>query len=141
MRKLCKDIQIIIRLIVILAIVTLIAVLSNTIGNITMLTEMVQETAKLGVSINIGLIAISIACMSFQNYEIRKRNKNLYLNYLSLMLVMLLFLLTIFLFPYLPTKSSITIYYIAFIIYFVFGITLLVLSLKGTYEVIKKTFE
>ncbi len=56
-----------------------------------MLIEMLQETAKLGISTIIGLIAISIACMSFQNYESRAENKNVYLNYSTLMLVTLIF--------------------------------------------------
>ncbi|MEB8671631.1 hypothetical protein P4388_29855 [Bacillus thuringiensis] len=106
-----------------------------------MLIEMLQETAKLGISTIIGLIAISIACMSFQNYESRAENKNVYLNYLTLMLVTLIFLLVTFLFPYLPINSNLYMYYAIFIIYFLLGIILLGGSLIATFEVIKKAFD
>ncbi|MED3025283.1 MULTISPECIES: hypothetical protein [Bacillus cereus group] len=139
MRKIRKDIRSITRLVVALAIITVIIVICNTIGNMKMLTEMLQETAKLGISTIIGLIAISIACMSFQNHESRMENKNFYLNYLTLMLVTLTFLLATFLFPYLPINSNL--YYAIFNIYFLLGIILLGGSLIATFGVIKKAFE
>ncbi|WP_226606444.1 hypothetical protein [Bacillus cereus] len=92
MRKIRKDSRAINRVVIALAIITVITVICNTIGNMKMLTEMLQEKAKLGISIIIGLVAISIACMSFQNQESRTENKNVYLNYLTLMLVTLTFL-------------------------------------------------
>ncbi|MFJ9304485.1 hypothetical protein [Bacillus toyonensis] len=141
MRKIRKDIRAITRLVVALAIITVITVICNTVGNMKMLTVMLQETAKLGISIIIGLVAISIACMSFQNHESRAENKNVYLNYLTLMLVTLTFLLTTFLFPYLPINYNLYVYYAIFIIYFLLGIILLGGSLKATFEVIKKAFE
>ncbi|MDA1909222.1 hypothetical protein PDK24_25795 [Bacillus cereus] len=139
MRKIRKDIRAITQLVVALAIITVITVICNTIGNMKMLTEMLQETAKLGISTIIGLIAISIACMSFQNHESRMENKNFYLNYLTLMLVTLTFLLATFLFPYLPINSNL--YYAIFNIYFLLGIILLGGSLIATFGVIKKAFE
>lgn len=141
MRKIRKDIRSITRLVVALAIITVIIVICNTIGNMKMLTEMLQETAKLGISTIIGLIAISIACMSFQNHESRMENKNFYLNYLTLMLVTLTFLLATFLFPYLPINSNLYLYYAIFNIYFLLGIILLGGSLIATFGVIKKAFE
>lgn len=141
MRKIRKDIRSITRLVVALAIITVIIVICNTIGNMKMLTEMLQETAKLGISTIIGLIAISIACMSFQNHESRMENKNFYLNYLTLMLVTLTFLLATFLFPYLPINSNLYLYYAIFNIYFLLGIILLGGSLIATFWVIKKAFE
>lgn len=141
MRKIRKDIRSITRLVVALAIITVIIVICNTIGNMKMLTEMLQETAKLGISTIIGLIAISIACMSFQNHESRMENKNFYLNYLTLTLVTLTFLLATFLFPYLPINSNLYLYYAIFNIYFLLGIILLGGSLIATFGVIKKAFE
>lgn len=141
MRKIRKDIRSITRLVVALAIITVIIIICNTIGNMKMLTEMLQETAKLGISTIIGLIAISIACMSFQNHESRMENKNFYLNYLTLMLVTLTFLLATFLFPYLPINSNLYLYYAIFNIYFLLGIILLGGSLIATFGVIKKVFE
>lgn len=141
MRKIRKDIRAITRLVVALAIITVITVICNTMGNMKMLTEMLQETAKLGISTIIGLVAISIACMSFQNHESRAVNKNVYLNYLTLMLVTLTFLLTTFLFPYLPINSNLYMYYTIFIIYFLLGIILLGGSLIATFEVIMKAFD
>ncbi|MFK4353864.1 hypothetical protein [Bacillus sp. RC92] len=141
MRKLRKDIKVIAQLVIFLAVFTLIAVVFNAIGNMKMLIEMIQETSKLGISIIIGLIAIAIACMSFQSLEARTENKNFYMNYLTLMLIALLFLLTIFWFPYLSIDSNTYMYYFIFIVYFLFGTVLLGLSLSGIHKIIKKTFE
>ncbi|MGU3372843.1 hypothetical protein [Bacillus mycoides] len=141
MRKLRKDIKIIAQSVMFLAIFTLFAVVFNAIGNMKMLIEMIQETSKLGISIIIGLIAIAIACMSFQSQEARTENKNFYMNYLTLMLIALLFLLTIFWFPYLSIDSNKYMYYFIFIVYFLFGTVLLGLSLIGTHKIIKKAFE
>ncbi|PFK82999.1 hypothetical protein [Bacillus thuringiensis] len=141
MRKLRKDIKIIAQSVMFLAIFTLFAVIFNAIGNMKMLIEMIQETSKLGISIIIGLIAIAIACMSFQSQEARTENKNFYMNYLTLMLIALLFLLTIFWFPYLSIDSNKYMYYFIFIVYFLFGTVLLGLSLIGTHKIIKKAFE
>ncbi|MEH7256658.1 hypothetical protein V7123_04300 [Bacillus toyonensis] len=141
MRKLRKDIKIIAQSVIFLAIFTLFAVVFNAIGNMKMLIEMIQETSKLGISIIIGLIAIAIACMSFQSQEARTENKNFYMNYLTLMLIALLFLLTIFWFPYLSIDSNKYMYYFIFIVYFLFGTVLLGLSLIGTHKIIKKAFE
>ncbi|MEH7535807.1 hypothetical protein V7167_16500, partial [Bacillus toyonensis] len=118
MRKLRKDIEVIVKLVIFLAVFTLLTVIFNAIGNMKMLIEMIQETSKLGISLIIGLIAIAIACMSFQSQEARTENKNLYMNYLTMMLIALLFLLTIFLFPYLPIDSNKYMYYFIFIVYF-----------------------
>ncbi|MEB8652942.1 hypothetical protein P4G96_30000 [Bacillus cereus] len=106
-----------------------------------MLVGMIQETSKLGITIIIGLIAIAIACISFQSLEVRKENKNFYMNYLTLMLIALLFLLTIFWFPYLSIDSNEYMYYFIFIVYFLLGTVLLGLSLIGTHKIIKKAFE
>ncbi|HDR4365334.1 TPA: hypothetical protein ACKU3G_003823 [Bacillus cereus] len=141
MRKLRKDIKVIAQLVIFLAIFTLLTVIFNAIGNMKMLIEMIQETSKLGISIIIGLIAIAIACMSFQSQEARKENKNFYMNYLTLMLIALLFLLTIFWFPYLSIDSNKYMYYFIFIVYFLFGTVLLGLSLIGAHKIIKKAFE
>lgn len=141
MRKLRKDIKVIAQLVIFLAGFTLLTVIFNAIGNMKMLIEMIQETSKLGISIVIGLIAIAIACMSFQSQEARTENKNFYMNYLTLMLIALLFLLTIFWFPYLSIDSNKYMYYFIFIIYFLFGTVLLGLSLIGTHKIIKKAFE
>ncbi|MEH7534128.1 hypothetical protein V7167_07695, partial [Bacillus toyonensis] len=78
--------------------------------------------------------------MSFQSQEARTENKNLYMNYLTLMLIALVFLLTIFLFPYLPIDSNKYMYYFIFIVYFLLGTVLLGLSLIGTHKIIKKAF-
>ncbi|PHC65045.1 hypothetical protein [Bacillus toyonensis] len=141
MRKLRKDIKAIAQLVILLAVFTLLFVVFNAIGNMEMLVGMIQETSKLGITIIIGLIAIAIACMSFQSQEARTENKNFYMNYLTLMLIVLLFLLTIFLFPYLPIDSNKYMYYFIFIVYFLLGTVLLGLSLIGTHEIIKKAFE
>ncbi|HDR6217339.1 hypothetical protein CN353_03260 [Bacillus cereus] len=141
MRKLRKDIKVIAQLVIFLAVFTLITVVFNAIGNMEMLVGMIQETSKLGITIIIGLIAIAIACMSFQSQEARKENKNFYMNYLTLMLSALLFLLTIFLFPYLPIDSNKYMYYFIFIVYFLLGTVLLGFSLIGTHNIIKKSFE
>ncbi|HDR4254849.1 TPA: hypothetical protein QCP40_000825 [Bacillus anthracis] len=141
MRKLRKDIKVIARLVIFLAVFTLIAVVFNAIGNMEMLVGMIQETSKLGITIIIGLIGIAIACIAFQSLEARKENKNFYMNYLTLMLIALLFLLTIFWFPYLPIDSNKYMYYFIFIVYFLFGTVLLGLSLIGTHKIIKKAFE
>lgn len=141
MRKLRKDIKVIAQLVIFLAVFTLITVVFNALGNMEMLVGMIQETSKLGITIIIGLIAIAIACMSFQSQEARKENKNFYMNYLTLMLSALLFLLTIFLFPYLPIDSNKYMYYFIFIVYFLLGTVLLGLSLIGTHNIIKKSFE
>ncbi|EKS8376130.1 hypothetical protein QC477_005368 [Bacillus cereus] len=141
MRKLRKDIKVIAQLVIFLAVFTLLSVVFNAIGNMEMLVGMIQETSKLGITIIIGLIAIAIACMSFQSQEARKENKNFYMNYLTLMLSALLFLLTIFLFPYLPIDSNKYMYYFIFIAYFLLGTVLLGLSLIGTHNIIKKSFE
>ncbi|MCP9227239.1 hypothetical protein CN479_05320 [Bacillus thuringiensis] len=141
MRKLRNDIKVIAQSVIFLAIFTLFAVVFNAIGNMKMLIEMIQETSKLGISIIIGLIAIAIACMSFQSQEARTENKNFYMNYLTLMLIALLFLLTIFWFPYLSIDSNKYMYYFIFIVYFLFGTVLLGLSLIGTHKIIKKAFE
>ncbi|MEY6553593.1 hypothetical protein AB8Q00_24530 [Bacillus cereus] len=141
MRKLRKDIKAIAQLVILLAVFTLLFVVFNAIGNMEMLVGMIQETSKLGISIIIGLIGIAIACIAFQSLEARKENKNFYMNYLTLMLIALLFLLTIFWFPYLPIDSNKYMYYFIFIVYFLLGTVLLGLSLRGTYEIIKKTFE
>ncbi|KAA0748395.1 hypothetical protein DN397_22030 [Bacillus sp. AY1-10] len=141
MRKLRKDIKVIAQLVIFLAVFTLLTVVFNVIGNMKMLVEMIQETSKLGISIIIGLIGIVIACISFQSLEARKENKNFYMNYLTLMLIALLFLLTIFWFPYLGIDSNKYMSYFIFIVYFLLGTVLLGLSLKGTHEIIKKTFE
>ncbi|WP_242296721.1 MULTISPECIES: hypothetical protein [unclassified Bacillus cereus group] len=141
MRKLRKDIKAIARLVILLAAFTLLSVVFNAIGNMEMLVGMIQETSKLGISIIIGLIGIVIACISFQSLEARKENKNFYMNYLTLMLITLLFLLTIFLFPYLPIDSNKYMYYFIFIVYFLLGTVLLGLSLIGTHNIIKKSFE
>ncbi|PFR04406.1 hypothetical protein COK31_11070 [Bacillus cereus] len=141
MRKLRKDIKVIAQLVIFLAVFTLIAVVFNAIGNMKMLIEMIQETSKLGISIIIGLIAIAIACMSFQSQEARTENKNFYMNYLTLMLIALLFLLTIFWFPYLSLGSSKYMFYFIFIVYFLIGTVLLGFSLIGTHKIIKKAFE
>ncbi|WJE62687.1 hypothetical protein QRE63_18770 [Bacillus mycoides] len=141
MRKLRNDIKVIAQSVIFLAIFTLFAVVFNAIGNMKMLIEMIQETSKLGISIIIGLIAIAIACMSFQSQEARTDNKNFYMNYLTLMLIALLFLLTIFWFPYLSIDSNKYMYYFIFIVYFLFGTVLLGLSLIGTHKIIKKAFE
>ncbi|MDZ4443135.1 hypothetical protein ACSYR0_03210 (plasmid) [Bacillus cereus] len=141
MRKLRKDIKVIAQLVIFLAVFTLITVVFNAIGNMEMLVGMIQETSKLGITIIIGLIAIAIACISFQSLEARKENKNFYMNYLTLMLIALLFLLTIFWFPYLPIDSNKYMYYFIFIVYFLLGTVLLGLSLIGTHKFIKKAFE
>ncbi|HGN6580283.1 hypothetical protein [Bacillus cereus] len=141
MRKLRKDIKVIAQLVIFLAVFTLLSVVFNAIGNMEMLVGMIQETSKLRITIIIGLIAIAIACMSFQSQEARKENKNFYMNYLTLMLSALLFLLTIFLFPYLPIDSNKYMYYFIFIVYFLLGTVLLGLSLIGTHNIIKKSFE
>ncbi|PEP28579.1 hypothetical protein CN566_16680 [Bacillus wiedmannii] len=141
MRKLRKDIKAMAQLVILMAVFTLIAVVFNAIGNMKMLVEMIQETSKLGISIIIGLIAIAIACMSFQSQEARKENKSFYMNYLTLMLIALLFLLTIFWFPYLSLNSNKYMFYFVFIVYFLIGTVLLGLSLIGTHKIIKKAFE
>ena len=92
MRKLRKDIKVIAQLVIFLAVFTLLSVVFNAIVNMEMLVGMIQETSKLGITIIIGLIAIAIACMSFQSQEARTENKNFYMNYLTLMLIVLLFL-------------------------------------------------
>ncbi|EMA6345065.1 hypothetical protein U3450_004131 [Bacillus cytotoxicus] len=141
MRKLRKDIKAIAQLVILMAAFTLLFVVFNAIGNMKMLVEMIQETSKLGISIIIGLIAIAIACMSFQSQEARKENKSFYMNYLTLMLIALLFLLTIFWFPYLSLNSNKYMFYFVFIVYFLIGTVLLGLSLIGTHKIIKKAFE
>ena len=139
MRSLQKQTQLFMKLVVALAVVTIVTVALNGMMDMSQLKIMIQETARQGMSVVIGLIAIAIACMSFQSPEKRQENKSIYLNYLAFMLIMLGFLQTVFLFPYLPAKTSV--YIAAFILYFFIGLGLIIITVYRTYEIIKKAFE
>ena len=57
--------------------------------DVSKLEEVIKETTKLGMSLVIGLIAISIACIALLSKRKRNLDKQYYLDYLMLMMGML----------------------------------------------------
>ncbi|HHL3304270.1 TPA: hypothetical protein ACQ444_005101, partial [Bacillus cereus] len=68
-----KKIKWIIGLISVLAVVTIPTVAIAVAKDVTKLEEVIKETTKLGMSLVVGLIAISIACIAL----LSKRKRNL----------------------------------------------------------------
>lgn len=57
--------------------------------DVSKLEEVIKETTKLGMSLVIGLIAISISCIALLSKTKRNLDKQYYLEYLILMMGML----------------------------------------------------
>ncbi|WP_088321840.1 hypothetical protein [Bacillus cereus] len=91
------------------------------------------------MSLVVGLIAISIACIVLLSKRKRNLDKQYYLDYLILMMRIFVLFFLIFLFGYIPIKTNFAIATI--IIYFVITFGLIVLVVVDTYKVIKKTLE
>lgn len=138
-RIVLKKIKWIIGLISFLAVVTIPTVAIAVAKDVSKLEEVIKETTKLGMSLVIGLIAISIACIALLSKRKRNLDKQYYLNYLILMMGMLVLFFITFLFGYIPIKTNFAIATI--IIYFVITFGLIVVAVADTYKVIKKTLE
>lgn len=134
-----KKIKMIIGLTGILSVITIPTVAIAVAKDVSKLEEVIKETTKLGMSLVIGLIAISIACIALLSKRKRNLDKQYYLDYLILMMGMLVLFFLVFLFGYIPIKTNFAIATI--IMYFVITFGLIVLAVSDTYKVIKKTLE
>ncbi|MED3354377.1 hypothetical protein P4414_04260 [Bacillus thuringiensis] len=134
-----KKIKWIIGLISVLTVVTIPTVAIAVARDTSKLEEVIKETTKLGMSLVIGLIAISIACIALLSKRKRNLDKQYYLDYLILMMGMLVLFFQVFLFGYIPIKTNFAITTI--IMYFVITFSLIVIAVADTYKVIKKTLE
>lgn len=105
----------------------------------TIVKGIIQLISQQGITVVIALIAITVACISFQDAQTRKEYKAEYLNYLAVMFMLIIFMQTISLFIFLPVLSSW--YVLVFASYFVIGLLLVVMSLVETYKIVRKTFE
>ncbi|KAA0788719.1 MULTISPECIES: hypothetical protein [Bacillus cereus group] len=123
----------------ILAAMTIIAVMSNVYKDIEKLRELLTSIFQQGTTVIIALIAVTVACISYQSSQKRHENKDVYLNYLALMFLMIIFMLAGSIFKYLPITSEI--YLLVFVFYFLLGMLLIVSALIETYRIIRKTFE
>ncbi|WP_254798834.1 hypothetical protein [Bacillus sp. L27] len=118
---------------------TIIAVLSNVYKDIETLRDLITAIFQQGTTVIIALIAVTVACISYQSSQKRQENKGVYLNYLALMFMMIIFMLAGSIFKYLPITSKI--YLIVFGLYFLLGMLLIISALVETYRIIRKTFE
>ncbi|KGT43561.1 MULTISPECIES: hypothetical protein [Bacillus cereus group] len=123
----------------ILTAMTIIAVLSNVYKDIETLRDLITAIFQQGTTVIIALIAVTVACISYQSSQKRQENKGVYLNYLALMFMMIIFMLAGSIFKYLPITSKI--YLIVFGLYFLLGMLLIISALVETYRIIRKTFE
>ncbi|WP_255300083.1 hypothetical protein [Bacillus thuringiensis] len=123
----------------ILTAMTIIAVLSNVYKDIEILRDLITAIFQQGTTVIIALIAVTVACISYQSSQKRQENKGVYLNYLALMFMMIIFMLAGSIFKYLPITSKI--YLIVFGLYFLLGMLLIISALVETYRIIRKTFE
>ncbi|MGG5757947.1 hypothetical protein ACQ3VF_19430 [Bacillus toyonensis] len=134
-----KKINMIIGLTGILSVITIPTVAITVAKDVSKLEEVIKETTKLGMSLVIGLIAISIACIALLSKRKRNLDKQYYLDYLIFMMGMLVFFFVVFLFGYIPMKTSFAIATI--IMYFAITFGFIVIAVADTYKVIKKTLE
>ncbi|MGH1037985.1 hypothetical protein CN676_24185 [Bacillus wiedmannii] len=125
--------------IAILTAMTIITVLSNVYKDIETLRDLLTAIFQQGTTVIIALIAVTVACISYQSSQKRQENKGVYLNYLALMFMMIIFMLAGSIFKYLPITSKI--YLIVFGLYFLLGMLLIISALVETYRIIRKTFE
>ncbi|HDR7888386.1 TPA: hypothetical protein QCY29_000672 [Bacillus toyonensis] len=125
--------------IAILTAMTIITVLSNVYKDIETLRDLLTAIFQQGTTVIIALIAVTVACISYQGSQKRQENKGVYLNYLALMFMMIIFMLAGSIFKYLPITSKI--YLIVFGLYFLLGMLLIISALVETYRIIRKTFE
>ncbi|WP_223697191.1 hypothetical protein [Bacillus wiedmannii] len=123
----------------ILTAMTIITVLSNVYKDIETLRDLLTAIFQQGTTVIIALIAVTVACISYQSSQKRQENKGVYLNYLALMFMMIIFMLAGSIFKYLPITSKI--YLIVFGLYFLLGMLLIISALVETYRIIRKTFE
>ncbi|MFT4407923.1 hypothetical protein [Bacillus cereus] len=123
----------------ILTAMTIISVLSNVYKDIETLRDLLTAIFQQGTTVIIALIAVTVACISYQSSQKRQENKGIYLNYLALMFMMIIFMLAGSIFKYLPITSKI--YLIVFGLYFLLGMLLIISALVETYRIIRKTFE
>ncbi|WIK94409.1 hypothetical protein [Bacillus cereus] len=123
----------------ILTAMTIITVLLNVYKDIETLRDLLTAIFQQGTTVIIALIAVTVACISYQSSQKRQENKGVYLNYLALMFMMIIFMLAGSIFKYLPITSKI--YLIVFGLYFLLGMLLIISALVETYRIIRKTFE
>ncbi|WP_249709411.1 hypothetical protein [Bacillus cereus] len=122
-----------------LVIATIVAVLSNAYRDIEKIKELLTLIFQQGTTVVIALIAITVACISYQSSQKRLENKEVYLNYLALMFMMIIFMLAGSIFQYLQITNKI--YLLVFVLYSLLGLLLITTALLETYRIIRKTFE
>lgn len=123
----------------ILTVATIIAVLSNVYSDIGKLQKLLTAIFQQGTTVVIALIAITVACISYQSSQKRQEYKDIYLNYLALMFILIIFMLVGSIFQYLPETNQM--YLLVFILYSLLGLLLITTALLETYRIIRKTFE
>lgn len=119
-----------------LTVVTIVAVLSNVYSDIEKLQKLLTVIFQQGTTVVIALIAITVACISYQSSQKRQENKDIYLNYLALMFILIIFMLVGSIFQYLPETNKI--YLLVFVMYSLLGLLLITTALVETYRIIKK---
>ncbi|NWQ40355.1 hypothetical protein MLOOGBEN_06530 [Bacillus sp. EB106-08-02-XG196] len=102
-----------------LIIITLLIIdnsLAGTINDSANFFELMKESSKLNVSVALGLGALVIACLIFQNKSDLKSNRSKYSDYIGIMFTFILLNLGVFYLSYFP---KLAVYKGVLIIYFV----------------------
>lgn len=124
---------------VILTVITVLAVFVTGIKDEKVVKNIIQTVSQQGITVVIALVAITVACISYQDSKKREENKEVYLNYLALMFTLIIFMQAISLFIYLKVFSQ---WYLwIFSSYFVLGILLITMALVETFKIVKMTFK
>lgn len=101
---------------VIVTLAIIVGSLSGTYNNQASFAELMKESAKLNLSVAIGLGALVFACLTVQNRTDLKVHKERYYNYLGVMFYFIILNLAVFYLAYFPKSWSyklvLTVYYI-----------------------------
>ncbi|WHY01344.1 hypothetical protein [Neobacillus sp. DY30] len=122
---------------VIVTILIIIGSLSGTYKSPAIFSELMKESAKLNISVAIGLGALVVACLIVQNKSDLKGNKDKYFNYLGIMFYFIVLNLGTFYLAYFP---QILVYRLVLIFYFVLTIIGFVSLLFSTTKILGTIF-
>jgi hypothetical protein len=123
---------------VITTILIIVGSLSGTYNDPATFSELMKESAKLNISVAIGLGALVVACSIVQNKTDLKGNKDKYFDYLGIMFYFIVLNLGTFYLAYFP---QILIYRLVLIMYFVLTIIGFVSLLFSTTKIIGTIFK
>jgi energy-coupling factor transporter transmembrane protein EcfT len=111
--------------------------LSGTYQDPAIFSELMKESAKLNVSVALGLGAVVLACLIVQNKTNLKVNKDKYFDYLGLMFYFIVLNLGVFYLAYFP---KLAVYQGVLIVYFILTMTSFAFLLFATTKILGTIF-